>query len=206
MEPRPQTDETLRAFIAVPLDASVQGHVQEWIRVLRELPGGDVVRWVRPENLHMTLRFLGNIELRVVPDLAASVREEIAGLAPFQAEVGEVRIFPSAKRPRVMVLDMGPATALVQLASAVERGVQRAGFDAEERPFRAHLTLGRVAGRSGRGRRPSHAEFPDTANLEVSQSGSFVVTESVLFQSELLRSGARHTALERFPLRGETGT
>jgi 2'-5' RNA ligase len=196
----------LRTFIAVPLDASVRRHVAERIRVLRELPGGDAVRWVRSENLHMTLRFLGNIERGIVPDLAASVREEIAGLAPFQAEVGGVCVFPSAKRPRVMVLDMEPAAALAQLASAVERGVQRAGFDAEERPFRAHLTLGRMAGRSGRGRRVSHAGFPDTANLEVSRSVSFEVTESVLFQSELLRSGARYTALERFPLRGEAGT
>ncbi len=204
MELRPHTDETLRTFIAVPLGASVRSQVEEWIRALRERSGGGAVRWVRPENLHVTLHFLGNIEQGVVPDLAASVREEMAELAPFRAEVSGVRTFPSSQRPRVVVLDVGPAAALAQLASAALRGVQRAGLDAEERPIRAHLTLGRVAGRSGR--RASHAGFPDTASLEVSQGASFEVTESVLFQSELLRSGARYTALERFPLEGEAGT
>jgi len=103
----------------------------------------------------------------------------------------------------VVVLDVGPETALVQLASAVERGVQRAGFDAEERPFRPHLTLGRVARRS---RRAPHASLPDTTDLEASQGVNFEVTECVLYQSELLSSGARYTALERFPLRAEAGT
>ena len=108
MERRPHTDEMLRTFIAVPLGAAVRSLAEEWIRVLRERPGGDAVRWVRSENLHMTLRFLGTIARRVVPDLATSVREEMAALAPFRAEVGEVRTFPSARRPRVVVLDVGP--------------------------------------------------------------------------------------------------
>ena len=214
MASRPHADETLRSFIAVPLGESVRRLAEERIRDLRSRPGGDAVRWVRPENLHVTLRFLGNIERRIVPDLAAAVREETAALAPFTAQVGEVRAFPSSKRPRVVVLEVGSEAALAQLASAVERGVQRAGFGAEERPFRAHLTLGRVSGRFQRGHRESRADFPDMAGIaRVSQQTAtadahlrtFEVTESVLFQSELLRSGARYTALERFPLTGEAG-
>ena len=206
MEPRPHPDETLRTFIAVPLGAPVRRFAEEQILALRERPGGDAVRWVRAENLHVTLCFLGNIERRIVPGLAAAVREEMAGLAPFTAQVGGVRTFPPSKRPRVVVLDVGPGAALAQLASAALRGVQRAGFDAKERPFRPHLTLGRVAGRPRRGRRASRVDFSVTASLEVSQGTSFEVSESVLFQSELFRSGARYTALERFPLGVEAGT
>lgn len=205
MELRPHEDETFRSFIAVPLGEPVRRLAEERIRALREQPGGDSVRWVRPENLHVTLRFLGNIERRIVPELATAVREEMAGLAPFTAEIGGVRTFPpssSKRRPRVVVLDVGPEAALAELASAVERAVQRAGFDAEDRPFRPHLTLGR-AKRSRQAAGFSHffpELFPGRNDLEASQGVSFEVTESVLFQSELLRSGARYTALERFPL------
>jgi 2'-5' RNA ligase len=212
VEPRPQENEIaeaskLRSFIALPLGESVRHLAEERVRALRERSGGDGVRWVRPENLHVTLRFLGNIERTLVPKLAAAVREELAGLASFTAQIGGVRTFPSSKRPRVVVLEVGPEAALSELASAVERGVGRVGLAAEERPFRPHLTLGR-AKRSGRA-----AGFPDTSDLVSSEGVSFEVTESVLFQSELLRSGARYTALERFPLihprihlvRGEAG-
>jgi len=207
VEPRPHADETFRGFIAVPLGESVRRLAEERVRVLRECPGGDGVRWVRPENLHVTLRFLGNIERTIAPELTAAVREETAGLAPFTAQIGAVRTFPPSKRPRVVVFDVGPEAALAELAFAVERGVQRAGFEASERPFRPHLTLGR-AKRSRRA--PGFPDFfldkAQRASLEVSQGVSFEVTESVLFQSELLRSGARYTALERFPLKGEAGT
>jgi 2'-5' RNA ligase len=203
VEPRPHAHETFRSFIAVPLDEPVRRFAEERIRALRERIGGDSVRWVRPENLHVTLRFLGNIERRAVPNLVAAVREETAESASFSARIGGLRTFPPSKRPRVVVLDVGPETALAGLAAAVERAVRRAGFDAEERPFRPHLTLGRVARRS---RRAPAANFPDTADLEASEGMSFEVTESVLFQSELLSSGARYTALERFPLRAGAGT
>jgi 2'-5' RNA ligase len=208
VEPRPHTDETFRSFIAVPLDASVRCFAEERIRALRERPGGEGVRWARPENLHVTLHFLGNIERAIVPELVAAVGEETAGLAPFTAQVGGVRTFPPGKRPRVVVLDVGPEAALAELASAVERGVQRVGFEAEERPFRPHLTLGRAKrARLGRAKRARRApSFPDTSDLEASQGASFEVAESVLFQSELLRSGAHYAALERFPLKGEAGT
>jgi len=205
VELRPHEDETFRSFIAVPLGESVRRLAEERICALRERPGGDGVRWVRPENLHVTLRFLGNIERSIVPELATAVHEEMAELAPFTAEIGEVRTFPpfsSKRRPRVVVLDVGPEAALAELASAVGRAVQRAGLDAEDRPFRPHLTLGR-AKRSRRAAGFSHffpEFFPGRADLETSQGVSFEVTESVLFQSELLRSGARYTALERFPL------
>ncbi len=227
MEPRPHEDETFRSFIAVALGESARRLAEERIRALRERPGGDGVRWVRPENLHVTLRFLGNIERRIasaiLPELATAVREEMARLAPFTAQIGGVRTFPPSKRPRVVVLDVGPQAAFVELATAVERGVQHVGFEASERPFRPHLTLGRAkryslgrAKRSplGRAKRipPGGAKrsrrapsFPDTADLEASQGVSFEITESVLFQSEPLRSGVHYTALERFPLKGEAG-
>jgi 2'-5' RNA ligase len=162
---------------------------------LRARPGGDAVRWVRPENLHVTLRFLGEIAPERQTPLAAQVRAQTAALAPFALRLGALASFPPARRPRVVVLELAPGEPLAALASAVERGVVAAGFAPEARAFRGHLTLGRV--REG-GRPPSLAALavPPVA---------FDVTESVLFASELHPSGSRYTPLERVPLGGAGG-
>jgi nicotinamide-nucleotide amidase len=182
----------IRAFIAIELDDAVRRAAAEVARALREHPGGDGVRWVRPENLHVTLRFLGDIESARVREIAHALREATAGLSPFQIQLGRVGAFPTARRPRVVTLDVGPREPLQELAEAVERAVAKAGFEAEKRRFRAHLTLGRV-----RGRAKPPVTAPVTAGGE-----SLRVDEIVLFRSELLRSGAIHTPLERVALGG----
>jgi 2'-5' RNA ligase len=198
--PRPPADAdagsagAIRAFFAVELDAPARAAAAALLRALRAEPGGDAVSWVRPESLHVTLRFLGNVERARIPALARAVAERTAPLAPFRIRFGEVSGFPSPRRPRVVALALAPEAPLVELAAAVERGVVAAGLPAEDRPFRAHLTLGRVRG----GRRPVPVTAPVTAAGQ-----AFDVAEAVLFRSELGRSGSRYTALERMPLAGE---
>ena len=97
-----------------------------------------------------------------------------------------------ARRPRVIALEVGPEAELCELAAAVERGTEACGFEPEDRPFRAHLTLGRI--RQGRG--------PATAGLRGPEDVASPVRDVVLFRSELERSGAKHTPLERMALGG----
>ncbi len=181
-------DETIRAFFAVELDDATRAIAWDVASALRAGADGDPVRWVRRESLHVTLRFLGSIEPRRLPEITGQVREQTARLLPFRMHLGGLRAFPSQRRAKLVVLDVGPDESLQELAAAVERGVVAAGFPPEDRRFHPHLTLGRVQGRV--------AGFDRAA-----PGGSGCqVAESVLFRSELHPDGARYTALERIPL------
>ena len=187
----PDPGHEIRAFVAVSLDARARAAAGEAIRVLRAAPGGPELRWVREETLHVTLRFLGNLAPSRIPELVRRVRAETSQVAPFRLRPGAVAPFPDARRPRVVALALEPEAPLAELAAAVERGAQAAGFAPETRRFRAHCTLGRV---------PLRGRFP-AVTVPVTVPGfTLDVTEAVLFRSDLARAGARHTPLERLPL------
>ena len=190
--------QRMRAFFAVVLDAATRRAAAAWTHSLRGRSGGDAVRWVREESLHVTLHFLGDIDPARVPDLVRAVALETAGVEPFRLRLGAAHLFPSERRPRVVVLDLEPLLPLEALAGAVARGAAAAGFAPEERPFRAHLTLGRVKARTAQ---RLDVTAPDTVGSEACD-----VTEAVLFRSELQRTGARYTPLERVPLGAREGS
>ena len=187
-----ENDATIRAFFAVDLDTSARAAAAEVANELRLAPRGEGVRWVRPEALHVTLCFLGQIDPARVGPLTTNVAKQVAPLAPFRMQLGAARLFPQARRPRVVILDASPEEPLAALAAAVDRGAVASGFETEERPFRAHLTLGRVRGR----------DFPAVASSGVPEGTACDVAEVVLFQSELRNEGSRYTVLERISLAG----
>jgi 2'-5' RNA ligase len=181
----------LRAFFGIEIGTAARSAAAELARRLRETPGGDGVRWVRPEALHVTLRFLGEIDPARAPALASRARLELAELSPFVLRLGPAELFPTPRRPRVVALGLEPAAPLEALALAVERAVVAEGFAPEERGFRAHLTLGRIQGR----------RFPSVAAAPLPEA-EFAIEEAVLFRSELSPGGSRYTPLERIPLGG----
>jgi 2'-5' RNA ligase len=185
--------DAVRAFFAIDLDARTRRATAGVVDRLRANPGGDAIRWVSEETLHVTLRFLGEIDAAHVDRLADCVREQTAALSPFQLQLGGVHPFPSRRRPLAVVLDVGPAEPLEELFAAVERGVVAANFLPETRPFRAHLTLGRIRGK----------RFPLVTGDVTSLGESCPVNEAVLFKSDLGSSGAHYTPIERAPLGGE---
>ena len=181
-----------RAFVAVEIGEAARRSAAAVSKALRSRPGGSEVRWVRPESLHVTLHFLGNVELDAVPKLVGCVAAAMQGLEAFEARLVGVHGFPAARWPRVVVLDVAPREPLEALAAAVERGAVAAGFEPESRPFRPHLTLGRVR----------HRAAPDLEGAPAPDAAPFPVREAVLFRSELRRSGASYTPLERIALGG----
>jgi 2'-5' RNA ligase len=193
-------EETIRAFFAVDLDDATRAAAASVASALRAGPDGGEVRWVQPESLHVTLRFLGEIDADGVPELTSRVREQTEQLAPFRMRLGGPRPFPSLRRPTVVVLDVEPTEPLRELAAAVERGVVAAGFAPETRSFHPHLTLGRVKRRRGGDRRRTGRRFSTGMDVAPPEGAACDVTESILFRSELAPSGARYTALERIPL------
>jgi 2'-5' RNA ligase len=182
----------IRAFFAIELSEPARRAAGELAAALRARPGGDAVRWVRPESLHVTLRFLGDVEAERVDALAAQVGEQIRALAPFELRYAALGSLPPNRRPRVLVLELEPQAPLAELALAVERGVVAAGCAPERRAFRGHLTLGRVRERGAP---------PSLEGLPVSPA-AFAVGEAVLFASEPQPGGSRYTPLARVALHG----
>jgi 2'-5' RNA ligase len=183
----------IRAFVAIELSEATRDAAAGIVRLLRARPGGERVRWVRAESLHVTLRFLGDIDPASVPVLAHQVSRETAVLKPFALRVGALAAFPTPRRPRVVALSIEPGDALAELGAAIERGVVAAGFAPESRPFRAHLTLGRLRG----------GRFPDAHDLPAPPPAPTLVREVALFQSRLGPGGSHYTPLERMTLGGE---
>jgi 2'-5' RNA ligase len=187
-------NERVRSFFAVALSEEARAAAAQLAGRLRAADRGEGVRWVRPEGYHLTLRFLGNVDGEAIAELAESVAEQVAPATPFAIHLAGALVFPSPRNPRVIALAVEPETTLTCLAERVERGVVAAGLPAERRRFRAHLTLGRVRNR----------RFPSVDGEAAIDCPAFPVDEIVLFQSDLRRTGAVYTPLERIALRGRS--
>ena len=156
------------------------------------------MKWVRPESVHLTLKFMGSQPDEVIEPLADAVAEATASSSAFSLRVSGTGIFPNRSRLRVLWLGLEEElTALTELQKIVENVTAGFGMAKEKRPFKPHLTLGRV--RSGRGKNKLLDELDQ---LEPRQL-EFIASEIVLFKSDLRPSGAIYTALRRLPL-GET--
>lgn len=183
----------LRAFFAIGIGGEARREAARLVECLRADPGCAAVRWSRPEGFHVTLRFLGPTPAASVPALVEAVRGEVAGSAPFALALGAVGAFPDERRPRVVFVAVEPGAPVAALAAAVERGVVAAGFAPEPRPFRPHLTLGRVREPRRRVRLPAAAR-PAPA--------PFPVESLVLFRSQPSPAGSLYTPLAQIALGG----
>lgn len=189
----------LRAFVAIDLPAPIKealGRLQAELALSPE-----IIRWVRPENLHLTLQFLGEVpEARVVAVGAAL--EGVAHRAdPFVVSLARLGAFPSLGTPRVVWVGVERGVERVEvLARAVGRALRPLGFKPEDRPFRPHLTLGRV--RLTRAREPLVRAVEQARDVAV---GEVLVDRVVLFRSDLRPSGPIYAKLRECPLGTEAG-
>jgi 2'-5' RNA ligase len=209
----------LRSFIAIALADPARSAVEAYLAQLRQAIGG--VAWTPPENLHLTLKFLGDVMPARLESLAVRVAEIAAAQTPFALTVAGVGAFPSVRRPRVLWIGVA-APAVGPLAAAIDRACAAEGFVPEARPFHPHLTLGRVRqarradrrrpkpGRAmpGTSRRWQEDPTPALAALEGDHERAFGVSPVdalVLFRSELGPVAARHTVLVSWPFAGGAG-
>jgi len=184
--------DSIRAFIAVNLEIGAIRRVNALQRSLRsspEAPAGKVA-WVAPPNLHITLRFLGNIDPALAPALADGIREHVSASPPIRIQLAGLEAYPRQEHARLLFVDVQDASgAFTEFAQRIEALAQSVGFQPETRPFRAHLTLGRLE------------EPADVtrwfASLGRSELAEAVVTECVLYHGEVERPGAEFTAIER---------
>jgi 2'-5' RNA ligase len=187
--------DDIRSFIAIELPQPLKSRVDEVQREIRRTDAD--VKWVRPEGIHLTLKFLGSISGDDVERIFQSIAPAIAEWEPFEVRVQGMGCFPNPRNPRVVWLgmDRGKET-LISLQQAVEKKMAELSFPPEGRPFSPHLTLGRV--RSPRGKGGLAQAIEKHRETEV---GTFQVREVFLFRSELRPSGAVYTKLKEFPMR-----
>jgi 2'-5' RNA ligase len=138
-----------RLFIAINLPADLRQAAWDAAAPLRraDLP----IRWVAPDALHLTLKFLGDVTTDVESQVVAAMEEAVQGCRSFTLPVGGFGAFPSADRPRVVWVGCEGVPALELLQHRLEQRVEPLGFPGEARPFRPHLTLGRVKERAALG-------------------------------------------------------
>ncbi|PID39252.1 MAG: RNA 2',3'-cyclic phosphodiesterase [Proteobacteria bacterium] len=195
--------ERIRAFVALNLPLDVLGELAEVQKTLRARARAVDRRlsWVPAANMHVTLKFLGDIPVEASYAIRDRLERELAGRESFPLSVGGLGVFPDQRRPRVLwagVADGGEdgAGALMQLAADVEGWLDELGFEPDGRGFHAHVTLGRFK-RGATASDAAGAEF--WSEVEAPEQETRAV-EIALYKSELTRSGAEYTALARYPL------
>ena len=135
----------IRAFIAISLPDEVRATLGEVSAALAAQMPARSVRWVKPDLLHATLRFLGDTAVSQLPIIASELDRIAKNYAPINLRLAGLGCFPNRKRPRVIWAGLqGDVTAVQALKQAIDGGLEPLGWERESRPFRAHLTLGRV--------------------------------------------------------------
>ena len=184
----------MRTFIAVEITGSALEAVLRYEEQLRQFPAK--VRWARPEQMHLTLKFLGEIEEAQAEAVAEALKDLTGENQAFEAELKGLGGFPNLRRPNILCAGVEAGRAeLTRLADQVERALEGLGFKREKRPYSPHLTLGRV--KSIKGLDPVCKKLEADGDRSF---GAFSVGEIVFFKSVLSPSGAEYTALGRFEL------
>lgn len=187
--------EKIRTFIAIGLPEFVLQAIAKTQDALRG--SGLDIRWVRREGIHLTLKFLGDIDRDDVGKIQAAMEEAAKGISPFTLTGDGVGVFPDFRRPRVIWAGIsGDMQALFSLQRALESQLKGLGFPKEKRHFKGHLTMGRVKDRVDRTKLRESLE-----GLARFETGSFTVEAVVLFQSTLRPQGAVYTRLAEVNLR-----
>ncbi len=182
---------TLRVFVGVPVGAAVA----ERISAVRNEFGGEAVRWVPAENLHLTLKFLGDVEEAQVVSIRSALREALAGTAGFGVTARGLGVFPDARRPRVLWMGLA-APELAQVAGQVDRALEPLGVERAATRFRPHATIGRWR----RPEPPGVSLREELTRWRDREFGEFRMDAVTLFRSTLRPAGATYSPLEVFRL------
>ena len=185
----------MRSFIAIEIPEAIKKQMAE---AQDRLKGSGVeASWTRPEGIHLTLKFLGEIPAALVPDIEQALSGAVSGRGRFRLAVGGVGAFPNANNARVAWIGLsGDLDPLTRLQEAVEDAMARLGMDRENRAFKPHLTLARV--KYIRSRDQWRKALDEIRDIKLPE---FEVTGVSLMKSELNRSGAVYTEIAKVELR-----
>jgi 2'-5' RNA ligase len=190
--------EQIRSFIAIELPEEVRvglARLQDSLKARGYTP----VKWVNPQGIHLTLKFLGNISSDKVVQIVGAMEEAARKIAPFRLEVSGLGVFPDPRRPRVAWVGLsGEIDSLMRLQQLIDSGLVPLGFARESRPFTAHLTLARLREGISPQERRSFGELIVSSQFETTYS--FDVDSISLMRSTLTPTGALYSRLASIKL------
>ncbi|OFV84982.1 MAG: 2'-5' RNA ligase [Acidobacteria bacterium RIFCSPHIGHO2_01_FULL_67_28] len=181
----------MRLFVALELTEGVRAALRELVARLE--PAGADLRWVRPQGMHLTLKFIGETPEAKLPLLREALAR-VRSPKPVEMEFHGLGYFPNERRPRVFWVGIEASDNLPALAAEVEAALEPLGIPRESRPFAPHLTLGRFKSANR-----LEGLQQEIARLPATQFGRVETSEFVLFQSRLSPHWAEYTRLESFP-------
>ena len=188
----------LRAFIAVEIPPEIRKAIESERAPLREALNKSLVRWVPTGNMHLTLKFLGDVSPANVEMLSQMLSLEAGQHPAFEIQFGGLGVFPSPRRPRVIWIGIQAPAELEALQRGIEAATAKLGYPVEKRPFSPHLTIGRIKQQAGAtGMQEIQTALDET---KVGPLGIAPVTAVHLIKSDLKPTGAVYTRLHSAPL------
>lgn len=188
------TDRTKqwRLFCAFELPEALRRSIAEHSRKVRDAVPEAGASWSRPENVHLTVKFFGNVDPARVSVISAAASRVVKEFSPIQIAVGKTGVFPRPSRPQVLWIGVEDASGtLLKLQQRLEDEFKLEGFPKEDRAFRPHLTIARI-------RRPQNADHLAEIHLGLRFSAvALHLSELILFRSELSPKGSKYTAISR---------
>lgn len=182
----------IRVFFAIDLPQTIKENVSEFIETLKKRYRSKNIRWTKITNLHITLHFLQALHTERLQKLITQVQEGMHECSPFTFTLDSLRLYPNPYRPRVIVVEIKPQDELKHLVQLMGTGISAMGYEVETRPFRGHLTLGRI-----KNPRSVHLDFLADYPLP---KDVIHVSEVILFRSEPTPEGSTYTQIATLPL------
>jgi 2'-5' RNA ligase len=192
---QPKPTETWRVFIAVELPATLRARIINHVDSLRSVVPEVRASWARKDNLHLTLKFLGDTSVARIETLSQVAQRAANTVAPFEIAVEGCGSFPPRGQPRVIWIGIDdPSGKLTKLQQALEQECDASGFARAPRPFHPHLTIARIP-------KPQGSRQLAAMHQEIGFNRETIsVSELVVIRSELLSEGSRHTVISRHSL------
>lgn len=188
----------LRAFIAIELPKITLDSIEKQTARLRQTLGNDIIRWVPAQNMHLTLKFLGDIATSHVDFLKQLLTREADSHPQFNLQLGGLGSFPTSRRPRLLWIGIHAPADLASLQKSIEAGTSRLGYEQEERAFSPHLTIGRTRQNISQPELQKIRAALDT--IQLGNIGIVRVDSIHLIKSDLQPSGSIYTKLFSAPL------
>mgnify|MGYP003403773538 CR=1 FL=1 len=184
----------VRVFFALSIPDTVKTSMEKLMGDIKKVTRHHAIRWTTLDNLHITLQFIGEMQVEHVPLLLENVSERLKkGVTLPALTFGKLNLFPSPFRPRVIVLEMGAHPELATLAKTIGDGIEATSYPVEKRLFRAHMTLGRI-------KQPKSLNMNFINMIKVPELTPLNVEEIVLFRSDPHPDGSHYTEISRLAL------
>ena len=193
----------LRSFIAVEIPPEIHQAIEKKTAPMRAALNKSLVRWVPTGNIHLTLKFLGDVSPANIEMLAQMLNVEVSQHQIFEMEFGGLGAFPNPRRPRVIWIGIQAPPGLEALQHGIEAATATLGYPPEKRPFSPHLTIGRVKQKiNSAGMQKIRTALEET---QIGSLGTARVTSVHLFKSDLKPAGAVYTRLFSASLKNDLG-